>query len=49
MMYCDFRLTKAASELGYTFKTEVVVSSFVSGNDVFVVLPTDSSPADAGC
>ena len=26
---------------------QVVVSSFVSGNDVFVALPTDSSPADA--
>ena len=50
---CDSRLSKArsiseaASELGYTLKRQqqVVVSSFVSGNDVFVASPTDSSPA----
>ena len=35
-------ISEAASELGYTLKRQqqVVVSSFVAGNDVFVALPT---------
>ena len=55
MMHCDSRLTKAisevASELGYTFKTAATsrCQQFCVWNDVFVALPTDSSPADAGC